>query len=132
LAAFHNFERRGYSPHWWRGGATSIAGFHSNNPDGLSIAGIRNGHYPPVLRPWKMVHVEGAASDDICILERLITRLVEPVRSAVLMDIVACGVAMCRIVGGEPKVVPNESRTSNQARVFLRESPNHVHFRHDL
>ena len=78
------------------------------------------------------MHAEGAAGDDIRILERLITRLVEPVRSAVLIDIVACGIALCRIVGGELYVVPNQSRTSNQARVFLRESPNHVRFRHDF
>jgi hypothetical protein len=49
-----------------------------------------------------------------------------------LIDIVARGVALCRIVGGDPLVVPNESRTSKQARVFLCERPSHVHSRHDF
>ena len=67
-------------------------------------AGICNGHYRPVLRPWNMVHAEGVPGDYIRILQRVITfdPLLEPVRSGVLIDIFPSRVSLCRIVCCDP------------------------------
>jgi len=67
-------------------------------------ASIRDGHYGPVLRPWDMVHAEGVPGDYIRILKRVITfdPLIKPVRSRVLINIIARRVSLFRIVGGDP------------------------------
>src|SRR5260370_7425620 len=94
-----------------------MAGFCSKKPAGLSIKpAYATGITGQSLRPWNMVHAEGVPGDYIRILERVITfdPLLQPVRSGVLIDIFTSRVSLCRVVGCDPHVVPNESRTSKQ------------------